>query len=381
MAHKLIQKKNVLISIYAPIDAFPPTINLIHQFCVKNYNVYAIEVSKKSFYHSALKVFYQNAIWSGDLLPIFIRNYFVFFKLLINMIKIKRMSNCKEFIVFDAYTLMAYVLLKKFGLIDKNSKVWYHNHDVALSSIFKFGSLGRIAHNLEKRNLKYVDFFTLPSQERSSFFTSKNTDFVLPNYPSIFMYGKYKTNLLPGSINLIFQGRITHGHGIEAIIDMINLGLVSTEVSLVLKGIISNDYKEILNSKIYIDKKNRLSFIGYTEYEKLPEITASCQIGVAIFQPKSFMDSTLGTSSNKIYEYVACGLPIIYLGTNHFKKYLSKYDWAFAVDDNPVSISNAINTIINNYAFLSKKAKESFVTELNYESFFNLAYAEFSKIS
>lgn len=380
MADKLNSKKNVLISIYAPIDAFPPTINLIQQFCLKNYNVFAIEVAKKKFYHSAINLFSQNAICSGDLLPIFIRNYFVFFKFLITMLKILRMSNCKEFVLFDAYTLMAYALLKKFGLINKNSKVWYHNHDVALPNIFKLGSLGRLVHRLEYRNLKYVDYFTIPSQERSTFFSSKKVDFVLPNYPSIFMYDKYKTKLLPRSLNLIFQGRITNGHGLEAIIDLINLGTMSTDVSLVLKGIISNDYKELLKSRINIDKKDRLSFIGYTEYEKLPEITASCQIGVAIFQPKSFMDATLGTSSNKIYEYVACGLPIIYLGTEHFKKYLSKYSWAFAVNDNPESISKAINEIINNYDFLSKKAKESFVRELNYELFFNLAFSKFNEI-
>jgi glycosyltransferase involved in cell wall biosynthesis len=89
------------------------------------------------------------------------------------------------------------------------------------------------------------------------------------------------------------------------------------------------------------------------------------------------MHATLGSSSNKIYEYIACGLPIIYLGTEHFKEYLSNYPWAIDVDDSPTSIAFAIQKIVNDYDELSKNAKNTFVSELNYEAYFDKAYAIF----
>jgi glycosyltransferase involved in cell wall biosynthesis len=306
-----------------------------------------------------------------------VRNYYVFLKLLFGLIKLHKKSNSNEFVVFDAYTLMAFVLLKRIGILKPNSKLWYHNHDVALSSNFKIGSLGWIVHKLENKNLRYVDFFSLPAKERSIYFSSRTVDFILPNYPSIFMYEKFKPEMIKKDVNVIFQGRISPGHGLEAVIDIINQDIIDIRVSLTLKGIISRDYKNYLLSKISDEKLHRVKFVGYTDYEDLPKITSSCQIGLAIFQPKSFMHATLGSSSNKIYEYIACGLPIIYLGTEHFKEYLSNYPWAIDVDDSPTSIAFAIQKIVNDYDELSKNAKNTFVSELNYEAYFDKAYAIF----
>ncbi len=375
----MLPLKRVVVAIYGPIDAFPPTISLIGEFLNRQYNVTAIEVSEKQFSHKSVKVDQLENIKLSFLVPSFLRNYFIFLRFIFVFAKLAK--TCREFVVFDAYSLYAYVLLKKIRILNKDSKIWYHNHDVALPNAFKPYSLGRLVHVKEKLNLKNVDFFSLPSEERSIHFSKIKVNYILPNYPSLRLYTNYKSQKVSKSISLIFQGRITPGHGLESIIELINDNRIEPKLNLVLKGLISNEYKSLLLESLSSESKTNIKFIGYTEYEKLPEVTASCQIGVAIHQPTSFMHATLGTSSNKIYEYIACGLPILYLDNEHFNKYLGAFPWAFAVSDNKESITNAILKIMENYDELSQQAKSDFLYKLNYEYCFNGAFNAFNAIS
>ena len=114
----------------------------------------------------------------------------------------------------------------------------------------------------------------------------------------------------------------------------------------------------------------KIFFHSYTSYNKVPEITSRSHIGIAIYQKNDVMNSTLGSASNKIYEYAACGLPILYFESEHYKKYLDKYEWAFATDLSEISLRNCIESIASNYEYFSKKAKADFENEFNYEKVF-----------
>ena len=365
----------VLVSIYAPIDGFPPTINLINEFSHREFEVYAIEVAKKKFKHSKVNFKEIKSLNFNKNLPKFISNYFLFFIFLLAHLKIGRNQKIKNFVVFDCYSLLSIFILKKLRLISKESKVWYHNHDIGFSDDFKIFSLGWLVHKVEPVIIKSVDFFTLPSKERSSHFKTRACDFVLPNYPSVKIYDEYQSSFINKKISLIFQGRISSGHGFESIIKLLNLKINGYSLELVLKGMITGSYKEKLLSGLSPEVLKKIMFIGYTDYEDLPIITSSSHIGIAIHQPRSLMHATLGTASNKIYEYIACGLPIIYLDNDHFNYYLDKYKWSFPVLDSHGPILNAIEKIINNYDSFSKEAKNSFTNELNYEVYFDKAFA------
>jgi glycosyltransferase involved in cell wall biosynthesis len=141
---------------------------------------------------------------------------------------------------------------------------------------------------------------------------------------------------------------------------------------LVLVGIASSEYKAELESLANTNETdNFLEMIDFTPYGRLPSITSTCHIGIAIFTSKDIMNSTLGTASNKIYEYIACGLPIIYYDTAYFREHLGKYEWAIPTDLSPESLKKAIHHIATNFDELSQKAIESFENELNFEKYFS----------
>jgi hypothetical protein len=369
----------ILVSLYTPIDAFPPTINLINEFFSKQYEVYGVEIAEKSFKHSSVKLNELKTLNSPKHIPRLISNYVLFFRFLLSIFKLSKKNKIKNHVVFDSYSLLTFFILKSFRLINKKSKVWYHNHDVGYSNDFPVFSLGWLVYKLEPFINRHTDFFTLPSKERGSKFLTRNCDFILPNYPAIKIYKPYQSNLKGKVFSLIFQGRISPGHGFESIIKLLTSKVNGFSIELVFKGIVSDAYKDELLSGIESEVLKKISFIGYTDYEQLPKITSNSHIGIAIHRPNSFMHATLGTASNKIYEYIACGLPILYYDNEHFNYYLEKYSWAFPVSDNPDSILIALNKIMCDYDKFSIKAKDSFMNELNYESYFDQAFQMFKK--
>jgi hypothetical protein len=102
----------------------------------------------------------------------------------------------------------------------------------------------------------------------------------------------------------------------------------------------------------------------------LPSITAQSHIGIAVNIPSEVIYQTGGTASNKIYEYAACGLPILYFDHPHYREYLGQFKWAFATDLSKESIENCIIEIMNNYDYFSQQARNDFLSRLNFESVF-----------
>jgi glycosyltransferase involved in cell wall biosynthesis len=90
---------------------------------------------------------------------------------------------------------------------------------------------------------------------------------------------------------------------------------------------------------------------------------------------------TLGTASNKIYEYAASGLPVILYDNAQFRKYLEHYDWTFFTDGSVTSLKEIIQEIVLNYSKISGSSRDSFESELNFENKFNqvISYLNASK--
>ena len=149
----------------------------------------------------------------------------------------------------------------------------------------------------------------------------------MPNYPTVKFYSKFfkEQNKNIGKPKLIYQGTVSEGHGLEQICFLIK----NMNCELQVVGRIDYEYKTKLTQ--LCDNEN-LIFHGQISYNNLPFITSNCNIGLAINVANNVIYKTGDTASNKIYEYAACGLPILYFDNEHYRKYLDKYEWAFATD-------------------------------------------------
>lgn len=276
-------------------------------------------------------------------------------------------------LLYDGMPTLSLYLIWPF--LKNKPKLWYHNHDVYEANKLKKYSLSWFASKAETKILKRASLFTLPAIERKKYFNLsefKGEFFCIPNYPSNTYAKNYQKIYKPDNeIRIIFQGSIGTGHGIEEILNLMPLNINGKSVKLVLKGFLKETYKNKLQS--IIDKRNihnQVEFIGMTPYQEIANITAGCHIGIAIFSKDDVMNQTLGTASNKIYEYAACGLPILYYDNDHFNQYLGDYEWAVKTDISPQSLETAITKIDSNQTELSILARKEFEENLNFQHHF-----------
>ena len=140
---------------------------------------------------------------------------------------------------------------------------------------------------------------------------------------------------------------------------------------LVLKGFISADYLMELRTIANLHRVDeRLVYIGPTDYRGVIENGKTCHIGIAIHKKTDIMNKTLGTASNKIYEYAALGLPVILFHNAHFREVLGRYKSAFFTNTEINSFrENALWTSYRDYQSLSREAFEDFYSKLSFEDY------------
>ncbi len=74
--------------------------------------------------------------------------------------------------------------------------------------------------------------------------------------------------------------------------------------------------------------------------------------------------STAAQASNKIYEYAASGLPVIYFQNEHYSRYLGTFKWAFPTNLTEQSLSEVIMEIQSDYGKVSEHALDDFQNKL-----------------
>ena len=292
-----------------------------------------------------------------------------------------RSGKFKLVIIHDYLGLLAWWLVKNWA--GYQGLVWFNSYDVIDMENVPLGrfSLIRMVVKNHEKIFSELDFFSLPAAERKPYYPCdkvKKGVFVIPNFPSSSFYRPfYKPNRLDGqdSIKMIYQGALGPGHGYENFIKTLDKKVKGKSLQLILKGWISDDYKQQL---VELAEKHgvvdRLIFKGFSLYRSVPELASTCTIGLAIFTKNDVMNKTLGTASNKIYEYAAVGLPVILYDTPHFRQYLDQWDWAFFTDLSEASILNIIENIMEDYQATAQSAHESFEQEYNFEKVFQPAF-------
>lgn len=371
------------VIIYNHPELYPPTLNAIEEL---SRAFEKVDVVQRPNYESKWR--YPDNVrlttWSYlEPAPIqfsTIRKIKQFFSFVRKVRALLIQSEPNIFLVYDYMALYAYYLTK--STTRKPAKVWYHNHDVPDYSQLKKYSIGWFARNIHQKMFASLDVFSIPSEERLKYFPTyllKQEALVIPNYPAKrqFDYLKVIKNRKDKYLKIIYQGQIAEGHGIENIVQILGEEIEGKKVQLVLLGKGDNSFLKMIEQEIQkSDKEEYFSFLGFIPYKEVFQHTVNADIGLAM-SPLNVNYETAGQASNKIYEYAACGLPVLYSNTKHYKKYLGKYAWALATDGSRRNLLVNIASAIVEYQKLSKSARQSFEEELNFETKFNDVMSRF----
>ena len=376
-----MSNNNVLvIAIYSHPEYYPPTLNAITYLSRYYDAIYIVHRNITGFdwqYPDNVKLLHI-----GKLLPVReaeqrsilykIRSFWSFSRLLVKTIRLQR---AKTLLVYDCMPWLFYRLQKH--RLPKDLFLWYHNHDVLEKQYIRKGSIAWQAWQSEQKIFSKLDIFSLPAVERQACFPMdqfRGKFFFLPNYPSKAVYGPYnkQPKEMHGPVRLLYQGSIGSLHGLEEIIPLLGNTVAGKSLELVLKGFISSEYKvELQQLALKHGVQDKLIFLPPTGYREVILNAQTCHIGIGIHRKQDIMNKTLGTASNKIYEYAASGMPVLLYDNEHFRATLGKRSWVFYTDTSDGSLLECLEQIITQYPGLSVAALRDFEGGLCFEHYFN----------
>lgn len=168
-------------------------------------------------------------------------------------------------------------------------------------------------------------------------------------------------------IILIYAGVLSRDRGIE---EMVGAAcLIKNNIKLLLVGNFDCPDFEV---KIKKKAGERLEFIGQVPYEKVFEYLGTADIGLILFHPTPNNIGAVSGRNNKLFEYMAAGLPIIASDLSGWKEIVEGGGYGIVVNPlEPEDIANSINQLIQNPELrikMGEKGRVDFLEKYNWDN-------------
>lgn len=166
-------------------------------------------------------------------------------------------------------------------------------------------------------------------------------------------YYKKKSNqfadsdLDSNSFKCIYTGSLRMVNNIDNILDAAKLLLDYEDISFLIYG--DGEYKEKLLERIKNEGLNNVKINGYIDNKYIPYILSKADVNILNYSNKYKWDR--GNSSNKIFEYMASGKPIISTVKMGYS-FITEYNLGLELQKNsPENLASAILEIKNKSKF------------------------------
>jgi len=228
--------------------------------------------------------------------------------------------------------------------ISKRSKVVYDAREhypslIAENSLFPdfVRPLVRFLADIEERVLiRFADVvITVDEILALKYRKHHNNVYIISNYPRLELFKPDDLNSENGGI--IYVGGLSRDRGIYQMIEVAN----KTNVKLICVGNFTDELnkKEITNFLEENPSKN-VVFTGYLSHSKVVEYINMSRLGLILHQP---IPRYIHAVSIKLFEYMACGKPVVVSNFPEIRKVVKEADCGILVDPTDVDeIENAI---------------------------------------
>lgn len=231
----------------------------------------------------------------------------------------------------------------------RKRKLIYDSHEVQTSRTGYNSSLYGKLENffIDKLDVMIVENHTRAeyNEELYGFYPS-----VVYNYPFKQMQNLVeKVNLHkilsipPNEKILLYQGGIQTGRGLNKLIEAVPL---FTEGVLVFigDGKIKRELEEMVKNR---NLEEKVKFIPKVPLEKLPAYTKNAYLGFQVLNNVCF--NHYSASSNKLFEYIMAGVPVIACEFPEIKKVVEENEVGICVDSHShKSIADGVNLLLKN---------------------------------
>jgi glycosyltransferase involved in cell wall biosynthesis len=284
---------------------------------------------------------------------------------------------------YDAYGYTAAYLSKRSRL--KNIPLIYQNHEIE-AHLSSLSSLSGWVQRAERAWINQANLVIFPDQDRATFFQKvtglKKAPIIVPNFPRkpFFAPNDDWASVIQTrweSITLFYRGSISETSSMREIVFAASL-LKHFNRNIQVKFVGFLNQVEERSLKDWVEQarmSDSFSYLGVLPYKDLQPPTVQATIGFALYKNTSFDRLACASACNKIYEYAACGLPVIVSDFSTYRAYLSGESWVrFADPEDPTAIAFAVKDILSNfdqYKEICLAARKAFEQKFNYESVFS----------
>lgn len=250
-----------------------------------------------------------------------------------------------------------------------HSKLVYDSHEVATGSIlaekYKLVHLyikikeGHIIRNA----YKVISVSNAAADYLSRIYHIKRPT-VITNCPNYFELSDNNSN---EKFEILYQGIMSYGRGYEEFIK--SAKYIDDSIRYVIRGY-GETKDELINLSIKEKVEKRVFFADPVEIGELIPAASSSSVGVVLTRP--ICTNYNMTVSNKLFEYIQAGLPLILSNVPEHIYLNRKYNIGIVINEvTPKEIAKAVNKLYNDKE-LYNKLKENVIrakNELSWESF------------
>ncbi len=298
--------------------------------------------------------------------------YYDFFRLLKKTLS---RINAKVYVAEDVHTLPAVFAAAR----KRNAKIYYDSRELYafIGGLARKPFAQKIVAKIERRYIGKTDLIIVTGEMDRDFLAEhyslpKKKFAVIRNLPKLREIKgeidlRKKFDIAKNKTILIYQGILSGGRGLRKTVSALK-NIPDAVFVIAGDGPLRADLEKLAEKE---KMRARVFFTGMVPNEKLLEYTASADIGIALIENISV--SYYYALPNKLFEYLAAGLPVIVSSLPQMKKIVERYDVGFAIDpENETELANAIKKLTadkNLYARFKANA-QSAAAELNWEKEF-----------
>lgn len=278
-------------------------------------------------------------------------------------VRIKEKIGAK--LIYDSHEIFIETLNQCFP-----SKAVFYKRILYKMCLFIMKKAGRRA---EKRMLIKVDRFVTTCESYKSFFAStyKINDIRIvmncPHYAQVIVPHNLRKefDIPQNSFIVVFQGKLIPARALHEIIDSMNY--VSKDIYMILigDGMLETKLKKQVRD---CNLSRRVFFTGRVPSSEMVNYAAGADLGINL-QPNVNLSKYFG-STNKFFEYMHAGLPMIVSHTPENKYIMTKYNMGLFVNDcyNSKEIADAISKMANMDLLDYKENCRKAAKEYNWEN-------------
>jgi glycosyltransferase involved in cell wall biosynthesis len=171
---------------------------------------------------------------------------------------------------------------------------------------------------------------------------------------------------------ILLQGTLSLANSIEHLLEAMTL--LPQDTVLVLLGWVSQDYiSDIYRRSDSLHIKERVIYIPQVPYRDILYYTIGAHLGIALYKPLDLNRRYNAGASNKLFEYLSLGIPVVTNDTLPFREVVDETMVYFANPDSTEDIARAINSALSDregYLRKSNAARAAHLDKFNFEEQF-----------